>query len=122
MKKLDAYIGKKVKITLFNNKVYSGILAKGDTCIGTDNWTGKGYHVVDKNFGFRKNHVKKIEFEVDTYPYSENYEENGLVYVYLNYKPLKCPHCRNKSGQYYQLDDRVIMCAECKGQIVFVYS
>lgn len=61
MKTLNDYIGKKVKITFYDNEVHIGTLAKGDTCYGFNKWIGKGYHLEEKRLGFKKSYVKKIE-------------------------------------------------------------
>lgn len=59
-KQMNKYIGKKVKITFFDNDICIGTLAKGETYYDF-NWVEKGYHLEEKRLGFKKSHVKKIE-------------------------------------------------------------
>lgn len=49
---LNALLGKKVKVTLFDNKTITGILTHAE-------WRSNRYEVA--NYSFRKTHVKKIE-------------------------------------------------------------
>ena len=51
-KELNALLGKKVKITLWNDKILTGILTRAE-------WKPDRYEVA--NYSFRKTHVKKIE-------------------------------------------------------------
>ncbi len=51
-KELNALLGKKVKVTLFDNKTITGILTRAE-------WRSNHYEVA--NYSFRKTHVKKIE-------------------------------------------------------------
>ena len=49
---LNALLGKKVKITLFDDTTITGVLTRGE-------WKPDRYEVSD--YSFRKTHVKKIE-------------------------------------------------------------
>ena len=51
-KELNALLGKKVKVTLFNDKTITGILTRAE-------WRPDCYKVAD--YSFRKSHVKKID-------------------------------------------------------------
>ena len=51
-RELNALLGKKVKITLWNDKILTGILTRAE-------WKPDRYEVA--NYSFRKSHVKKIE-------------------------------------------------------------
>ena len=51
-KEIDTLLGKKVKITLFDNTTIIGILTRAE-------WKPDRYQVTD--YYFRKTHVKKIE-------------------------------------------------------------
>lgn len=51
-KELNALLGKKVKITLWNDKILTGVLTRAK-------WKPDRYQVA--NYSFRKTHVKKIE-------------------------------------------------------------
>ena len=50
--KLEAHLGRKVKITLFDNTTITGVLTRAE-------WKPDRYQV--QNWTFRKTHVKKIE-------------------------------------------------------------
>ena len=49
---LNAILGKKVKVTLFDNTTITGILTRAE-------WKPGRYQVAD--YSFRKTHIKKIE-------------------------------------------------------------
>lgn len=49
---LNAILGKKVKITLWNDEILTGVLTRAE-------WKPDRYEVA--NYSFRKTHVKKIE-------------------------------------------------------------
>lgn len=49
---LNALLGKKVKITLWNDKILTGVLTRAE-------WMSDRYKVA--NYYFRKTHVKKID-------------------------------------------------------------
>ncbi len=51
-KELNALLGKKVKVTLFDDTTITGILTRAE-------WMSDRYEVA--NYSFRKTHVKKIE-------------------------------------------------------------
>lgn len=51
-KELNALLGKKVKITLWNDKILTGVLTRAK-------WKQGRYECA--NYSFRKTHVKKIE-------------------------------------------------------------
>lgn len=51
-KELNALLGKKVKVTLFDDTTITGILTRAE-------WKPDRYQV--QNWTFRKTHVKKIE-------------------------------------------------------------
>lgn len=51
-KELNALLGKKVKVTLFDDPTITGILTRAE-------WKPDRYGVA--NYSFRKTHVKKIE-------------------------------------------------------------
>lgn len=51
-KELNALLGKKVKVILFDDTTITGILTRAE-------WKPDGYEVA--NYSFRKTHVKKIE-------------------------------------------------------------
>ena len=51
-KELNALLGKKVKVTLFDDTTITGILTRSE-------WKPDHYEVA--NYSFRKTHVKKIE-------------------------------------------------------------
>lgn len=51
---LNALLGKKVKVTLFDNKTITGVLTRAE-------WKSNRYEVA--NYSFYKTHVKKIEVE-----------------------------------------------------------
>nr|DAR26313.1 MAG TPA: hypothetical protein [Caudoviricetes sp.] len=51
---LNALLGKKVKVTLFDNKTITGVLTRAE-------WRSNRYEVT--NYSFYKTHVKKIEVE-----------------------------------------------------------
>lgn len=51
-KELNALLGKKVKVTLFDDTTITGILTRAE-------WKHDRYEVA--NYSFRKTHVKKIE-------------------------------------------------------------
>ena len=51
-KELNALLGKKVKVTLFDDTTITGILTRAK-------WKPDRYEVA--NYSFRKSHVKKIE-------------------------------------------------------------
>lgn len=51
-KELNALLGKKVKVTLFDDTTITGILTRAE-------WKPDRYEVA--NYYFRKSHVKKIE-------------------------------------------------------------
>ena len=51
-KELNALLGKKVKVTLWDDTTITGILTRAD-------WKPDRYEIA--NYSFRKTHVKKIE-------------------------------------------------------------
>ena len=54
---LEKYIGKRVEITLFNDKKILGTLKRGDAFNPN---APKWYHVPEEHFTIRCSHVKKI--------------------------------------------------------------
>ena len=55
--KLESYIGKKVKVTLYNHYEYIGFLGKGNCYFET----AKDYFLKEANLSFKLSHVKKVE-------------------------------------------------------------
>lgn len=53
-KELNALLGKKVRVTLFDNKTITGVLTRAE-------WRSNRYEVA--NYSFYKTHVKKISEE-----------------------------------------------------------
>lgn len=53
-KELNALLGKKVRVTLFDNKTITGVLTRAE-------WKSDRYEVA--NYSFYKTHVKKISEE-----------------------------------------------------------
>nr|DAD76287.1 MAG TPA: Gemin6 6 [Siphoviridae sp. cttDR14] len=49
---LNALLGKKVKVTLWNDKILTGVLTRAE-------YRSNRYEIA--NYSFRKTHVKKIE-------------------------------------------------------------
>ena len=59
---VEAFIGKNVEVTIFNNEKYRGKLIKGNGYFEEPKW----YHLQGVHFSFRCSHVKKIvEIKVD---------------------------------------------------------